>query len=200
MTVAVALLLLLAPVKVPGVLDLRNGKDPVSGKKAAEFHADWKGIRVHFEGAATRAAFEKDPVKYLGKLGLEWDKSIKGLRLENEKCPVTGRAVDKTQFADKNGLRAYACCGKCKAKLWADPGKTAKALGYAWIPAVIDLRNRTCPVTGDACYEEAPIWVDLEGIRVRVCCDKCVKKAKEDPARFFRMAGVDPKALRKKFE
>jgi YHS domain-containing protein len=199
MTAAIALLLLLAPVKVPGVLDLQNRKDPVSGKNVGEFFVDWKGIRVHFEDAKTTAAFRKEPVKFLGKLGLRWDKAIKGLSLENGKCPVTGKKVDREHFADKNGLRVYACCAKCKAKLWSDPGKTAKALGYAWIPGVIDLKNTTCPITGDQVYEEAPIWVDLDGIRIRVCCDRCVKKAKEDPARAFRLAGVDPKKLKEEF-
>ena len=198
MTAAIALLLLLAPVKVPGVLDLRNEKDPVSGKKAGEFHADWKGIRVHFESAKNSDAFGKEPARYLGKLGLKWDKSMKGLSLENTKCPITGKKVDREQFADRNGLRVYACCAKCKAKLWADSKKTAKALGYAWIPGVIDLKNTTCPITGDQVYEEAPIWVDLDGIRIRVCCDHCVKKAKEDPARTFRLAGVDPEKLKEK--
>lgn len=198
MTAAIALLLLFAPVKVPGVLDLQNGKDPVSGKKVGEFHADWKGIRVRFENAKNAAAFGEDPVQYLGKLGLKWDTANKGLSLENKKCPVTGNPVDREHHADKNGIRVYACCAKCVAKLWSDPAKTAKALGYAWIPPVIDLKNTTCPITGDQVYEEAPIWVDLEGIRIRVCCDRCVKKAKEDPARAFRLAGVDPKKLKEK--
>ena len=53
---AVLLVLLLAPVKLPGTLDLGNVKDPVSGKKVTEFFVDWKGIRVHFESAKTTAA------------------------------------------------------------------------------------------------------------------------------------------------
>lgn len=194
---ALLLLLLFAPVKVPGTLDLQNSKDPISGKKVTKLHVDWNGVRVHFESAKTTAAFRKDPMKYLGKLGLRWDSKRKGLSLENKKCPVTGKPVDAKQFADKNGLRLYACCPKCTAKLWADPKKTAKTLGYRWIPGVIDLENKTCPITGDTCYPEAPIWVDLDGIRIRVCCDRCVKKAKENPARTFRQAGVDPKKLKK---
>ncbi|MHC4938425.1 MAG: hypothetical protein ACYTHK_05605 [Planctomycetota bacterium] len=195
---AALLLLLLAPVKLPGTLDLGNAKDPVSGKKVTEFFVDWKGVRVHFENAKTTAAFRKEPVKYLAKLGLAWDKTIKGLTLENAKCPVTGKKVDRRHHADKNGIRVYGCCPKCVGKLWSDPKKTAKALGCKWIPGVIDLRNLVCPVTGDQCYEEAPIWVDLDGIRVRVCCDRCVKRAKEDPARTLRLAGVDPKKLKEK--
>ena len=70
-------------------------------------------------------------------------------------------------------------------------------LGYVWIAPVLDLQNKTCPVTGDQCYPSAPIWVDLDGIRVRVCCDKCVAEAKKNPARIFRLLSVDPKKLKK---
>ena len=64
---------------------------------------------------------------------------------------------------------------------------------------MIDLRNEH-GVPGDRReqnYPEAPIWVDLDGIRIRVCCDRCVKKAEENPERTFRMAGVDPEKLKK---
>ena len=197
---ALLLVLLLAPepVKLPGTLDLVNAKDPVSGKKPGKFHVDYKGVRIHFESAKTIGAFRKEPLKQIGKLGLKWDKKSKTLSLQNSKCPVTGEKVDAKQFADKNGVRMFACCPKCKATLWADPAKTAKKLGYKWIAGVIDLRNTTCPMTGDTVYPEAPIWVDLEGIRIRVCCDRCVRMAKKNPERTFRQAGIDPKKLKEK--
>ena len=200
MTTLAILLLLLAPepVKLPGTLDLCNTRDPVSGRKVGKFHADWHGVRVHFENAKTTGAFRKEPGKFVGKLELKWDRKNKTLSLENRKCPITGGKVVSKHYADKNGLRLYACCPKCKTRLWTDPAATAKDLGYKWIPGVIDLRNTKCPITGDAVYPEAPIWVDLDGIRVRVCCDRCVEKAKKDPARTFRLAGVDPKKLKAK--
>lgn len=191
------------PVKVPGRIDLANKKDPVDGKKVdGKSHLDWKGVRIHFASAKNSAAFAKEPKKYVAKLGLKLIDKTKGtgkvLSLENAKCPVTEEKADRAFHADIGGVRAYACCGKCRSRMKRDPAATVKALGYVWIPPVIDLRNKTCPVTGEQCYPSAPIWVDLDGIRVRVCCDKCVAAAKKDPARIFRLLAVDPKKLKER--
>jgi len=187
------------------LFDLANKKDPVSGKAVAKNHLDWKGVRIHFADAKNSAAFAKQPKKYLSKLGLKQIeiKDAKGkltgsvLSLENAKCPVTGDKANKKFFADSGGVRVYACCGKCRSRMTRDPAATAKALGYVWIAPVIDLQNTKCPVTGDQVYPSAPIWVDLDGIRVRVCCDHCVEEARENKARVFRLLGVDPKKLAK---
>ncbi len=213
MRIALALLLISAslladdikPVKVPGLIDLANKKDPVSGKDVGKVLLDWKGVRIHFADAKNSAAFAKEPKRYLAKLGLKRIeiKDAKGkvtgsvLSLENAKCPVMGKKVDRKRYADFNGVRVYACCGKCRSRMARDPAATAKTLGYVWIAPVIDLQNTKCPVTGDQVYPSAPIWVDLDGIRVRVCCDHCVEEARENKARIFRLLGVDPKKLAK---
>jgi len=203
MIIALLVVLLAEPVKLPGTIDLANAKDPISGvtfsaKKIAKFHVDWKGVRVWFETGSNAGKFRKEPTKYLKALGIKWDKAAKVLSLENTKCPVAGKPVKREQFADKNGVRVYTCCARCKAKLWNDPAKTVKTLGYKWVPGVIDLKNDKCPITDEQLYPEAPIWVDIDGIRVRVCCDKCGYKAKKDAARTFRLLGVEPKKLKAK--
>ena len=198
--------LLFAVVQVPGVYDLANKTDPVTGKKAGEASLDWSGVRIRFTDYRNVEAFKKDPKKYVAKLGLKLieKKDAKGkvtstiVDLGNKKCPVTGDKVSGKHHVDKNGVRVHTCCGKCSGRVKKHPKATAKALGYGWIEPVLDLQNTKCPVTGDDCYPEAPIWIDVEGIRIRVCCDRCAAKVKKDSARAFRMLGVDPKKLKQK--
>ncbi|MHC4953394.1 MAG: hypothetical protein ACYTGZ_05845 [Planctomycetota bacterium] len=193
-------------VRVPGVYDLGNKTDPVNGKKVGEAVLDWSGVRIRFHDFRNTETFKKDPKKYLKKLGVSLveKKDAKGkvtatiLDLKNKKCPVTGDKVSGKHHVDKNGVRVHTCCGKCSGRVQRNPKATAKALGYTWVPPVLDLRNTKCPVTGDDCYPEAPIWVDVEGIRVRVCCDHCLKRVEKDPARTFRALGIDPKKLKAK--
>jgi hypothetical protein len=190
---ALLLTLVLAaePVKIPPAVDLKNDKDPVTGKKAA-------ALQTRFETAESAAKFAKEPAKHCGKLGVKLLEKEKVVDLQNAKCPVTGGKVDGKTFADKDGVRFRLSSPEAKKKF--DAAKACAALGYGYVPSVIDLRNTECPITGDPCYPEAPIWVDLDGIRVRVCCDHCVKEAKEFKKRIFQALMVDPEKLKKKFE
>lgn len=184
------------PVRVPEVVDLRNAKDPVTGGKVVLGRSlDWRGVRVHFEGDASAAQFEKEPAKYLGKLKLKLAGKV--VSLENAKCPVTGKPARKEVPLDRGGVRLYLSAPEHAAAFAKDPAKYFGALGYGYVPSVVDLRNTRCPVTGDQCYPEAPIWIDVDGIRIRVCCDHCVKEVEADPKRTFQAMMVDPEKLKK---
>ena len=198
---ALSLLAAPEPVVVPGHFDLKNATDPVDGKKVKKgLHNDWMGVRVHFADFKNIETLRKDAKKYVGKLGIalveEKDKQPV-LDLQNKKCPVQpSKDAEAKRFVEKNGVRVRVCCGKCAKRVKQHWNKVAKPLGYEWIPPVIDLRNTKCPVTGDKCYPSAPIWFDVDGIRIRVCCDHCAEEIPENKERVFRALGVDPAKLK----
>ncbi len=41
----------------------------------------------------------------------------------NEKCPVSGKAVDSSVTSTHKGKEVAFCCAKCKAKFDAEPAK-----------------------------------------------------------------------------
>lgn len=197
------------PVVVPGLFDLKNAKDPVDEKPVAEgVHADWRGVRIHFAKKENVATFRKHASKYVGRLGLklvEVTKKEDGkettrtvLDLGNAKCPVDpDESVDGKRFVEKNGVRIGVCCGKCERRLRRHWRFAARPLGYAWIPAVIDLRNTTCPVSGSPASTDARHAKDVEGIRVQLCCGDCAPKLAEDKEAAFRKLGVEPERLKR---
>ena len=188
------------PVAVPAVLDLLNKTDPVTKKKVAKGRMlDWHGIRVHFAGEKSAVEFKKTPKKYLALLKLRLVEVKPGttvVSLENATCPVTGGKVDRKALVDRAGIRVYLSSAGAVKKFTAAPEKHLAKLGYRQVPRVIDLRNITCPVTGDTCYIEAGIWGEQDGIRVHFCCDDCIKEFKQNPKRVFQVLMVDPKKLK----
>ena len=102
----------------------------------------------------------------------------------NDKCPVSGKAVDKS-ITSKNVVVLGACCDKCSAKLEKDPDSYKKAIAEATGKAV----NSKCPFTGKAI--DAEKTVTHEGQTVALCCGKCVKKAEADPAAMIAKVKAD---------
>jgi YHS domain-containing protein len=102
----------------------------------------------------------------------------------NDKCPVSGKPVDKAQTS-KNVVAIGVCCEKCEAKVKADPKKYADAVAAATGKAV----NTKCPYTGKA-VDSAKTFRH-EGQVIAVCCDKCAAKAKADPAGAAAKVTVD---------
>jgi YHS domain-containing protein len=62
---------LTAPTPDHPLVDLKNAKDPVSLAPVGAVTLDYKGYTVHFESDATRAKFERKPIKFLNMLSLE---------------------------------------------------------------------------------------------------------------------------------
>ena len=75
-----------------------------------------------------------------------------------------------------------------------DKAKEEQKLDPVKIPALIDVSNKTCPVSGKPVADG--MWVDWNGVRTRLCCEGCVKKFKKDPAKTFEKLGVDPEKLK----
>jgi YHS domain-containing protein len=105
----------------------------------------------------------------------------------NANCPMTGKAVDKAVFAEKNGERIYFCCNGCKGKGVADfEGTLPKAY-----PAdkVVDTKNAMCPIMGEAIDPEQTLV--LQGHKVAVCCKGCDKKLRKSTNHFLALI-ADP--------
>ncbi|MEC9047767.1 MAG: c-type cytochrome domain-containing protein [Planctomycetota bacterium] len=98
-----------------------NDKCPVSDAAVdPKFFVVHEGRRVAFCCGKCKAKFEKEPAKFAAKLP--------SAAPVNDKCPVSGAAVDAAHFVVHEGRRVAFCCGKCKAKFEKDPAKFAAKL------------------------------------------------------------------------
>ena len=181
------------PIRLPALVDLQNDVCPVSGKEIEEaITLDWGGVRVRLCRPGCEKKFLKKPAKALGKLGLETVKSGKRklvVDLANANCPILGRKTKDDVFGDHAGVRVHYCCAMCDRKVKKDPAKAFEALGYEYIPSVVDLRNKRCPISGKESGEET--YADRDGVRVRLCSAECREQFEEDPAAVFETLGVD---------
>ncbi|MCA8972935.1 MAG: YHS domain-containing protein, partial [Planctomycetes bacterium] len=105
-----------------------NDKCPVSGEPIDRSKTvEHEGRVVAFCCDKCKAKFEADPAAFADKLppapGAE-----AAAKPINDKCPVSGEAVDPAQTVVHDGRVVAFCCGKCKAKFEADPAKFADRL------------------------------------------------------------------------
>ncbi|HKE00164.1 MAG TPA: hypothetical protein VKE69_04085 [Planctomycetota bacterium] len=92
----------------------------------------------------------------------------------NEKCPISGKPIDRTKMVELDGQPVFLCCPMCAAKANADAkGTLAKAY-----PAAAAIGNKHCPVSGEA-NEDSKAKVTFAGKTVSLCCDDCVADAKK---------------------
>jgi YHS domain-containing protein len=104
------------------------------------------------------------------------------LKADNDKCPVSGKAVDAAHVV------AYAktigfCCEKCVAKFKADPASI-----IAKVKAENPV-NTKCPVSGKAV--DADQTATQNGQTVGFCCEKCLAKFKADPGPIMAKVKAD---------
>ncbi|MHC4550970.1 MAG: hypothetical protein ACYTEZ_19645 [Planctomycetota bacterium] len=188
------------PVRVPAVVDLLNLTCPIGGKEVDdETTLDWGGVRVHFCCPGCEKKFKKNPAKALAKLGIKTLKAKKGkprVDLANAKCPIMGGATKERVFSVQAGVRVRHCCPGCGGKAGKDLAKTFAAIGYEFIPSVVDLRNESCPFSGKPV--DGKTRADHDGIRVHFCSAGCAGIFEKDPAAAFKKLGVDPDKLRSK--
>jgi YHS domain-containing protein len=120
--------------KTPAV-DLHNDKDPVTLKAPGTITLEYKGFIVHFESEATRAKFEKKPLKFLNMLDLEphIDGSVEDVDAASyqdaitDKCPImTESEVDPhgTVYVLHRGWKFFFCCWSgCGDAFMKEPSK-----------------------------------------------------------------------------
>lgn len=109
----------------------------------------------------------------------------------NTKCPVSGEDIDADQSSTYTKVVGF-CCGKCLAKHNENP--TANIAKIAEMPSG-KIVNTKCPVSGKAVDEEQTVV--HAGATVGLCCEKCLKKFKADPAALAAKVVYDSAANEK---
>ena len=103
-------------------------------------------------------------------------------------CPVMGKPIDSTVYTDIQGQRVYFCCPGCVGKVKADPDKYFKAAEGVLFQNI----QKTCPVSGEDLLNHKT-FVDFEGRRVYLCCEKCVKSFNDDPQKYLSQMSAPAK-------
>lgn len=93
----------------------------------------------------------------------------------NASCPIMGKKVSLPLFVDTELGRIWVCCKPCFKKVLADVPK-AHQTAY---PVVTEVKNTTCPVSGEAIGKDAVV-VTLQGKRFSLCCAGCTTPAQKD--------------------
>lgn len=98
-------------------------------------------------------------------------------------CPVSGEAVNfHVNTSTSNGM-VYFCCPHCVKKFDADPKKyDSKVQAQRKALKALTSVQVACPVSGEAVNGKTKAKID--GQEVQFCCEKCIPKYKEDPAKY----------------
>ncbi|MCH7873560.1 MAG: hypothetical protein IID33_17825 [Planctomycetes bacterium] len=120
--------------------------------------------------------FAKQPSKYADKVA-EQKAALAKLPRVQVSCPLSGEPIDKKMFVEVDGKKVYTCCGDCKTKYAANPGKYAAKLAASYT------YQTKCPVKGGDI--DPTVFGDMaSGQRIYYCCPACDKKLKKDPAKY----------------
>jgi YHS domain-containing protein len=109
---------------------LKGAKCPVAGTKAAkaESSADYRGAKVYFCCDNCPKAFAKDTAKHATKANHQLAQTGQA---KQEKCPLSGDAIDKEQTVEISGVKVSFCCGNCKGKAEKAEGDAKIELAFA---------------------------------------------------------------------
>jgi YHS domain-containing protein len=182
-----------APAFAEGETEVKaQTKCPVMGGDIdKQYFADYNGKRVYFCCPMCAPQFNKDPEKYIKKLedeGVTLEKTPAAPEapvVAQTKCPITGNAIDKQYFADRNGKRVYFCCPNCAAEFNKDPDKYVKQLEDAGVTLEnAPVAQTTCPNSGKPIDKN--YFADYNGKRVYFCGPGCVKAFKADPEPYMQ--------------
>ncbi len=92
------------------------------------------------------------------------------------KCPVSGEPAQADKTADFNGGKVQFCCENCPKTFAKDPSKYA-AKANLQLAQTNQLKQAACPLTGRPIAADKS--VEVEGVKVGLCCGGCVAKAKK---------------------
>ena len=112
---------------------LNGAKCPVAGTKAAKADnfVEYRGAKVYFCCENCPKAYAKDKAKYATKANHQL---VQTGQAKQEKCPLSGEAIDKEQTADVAGVKVSFCCGNCKGKVEKAEGDAKLELAFADTP------------------------------------------------------------------
>ncbi len=103
------------------------------------------------------------------------------LRAEEEKkaepkCPVSGQPCKAEHTVAFNGGKVAFCCPNCPKAFEADPEKFAAKANLQLLQTG-QIKQVKCPVAGRPMAADKV--VEVEGVKVAVCCPGCLAKAKK---------------------
>ena len=106
--------------------------------------------------------------------------AVGSLRAEDEKpalkCPVSGQPAKADHKVAFNGGEVEFCCPNCPKAFNANSEKFA-AKANLQLAQTGQLKQVACPLTGKPAAADKV--VEVEGVKVGVCCGGCLAKAKK---------------------
>ncbi len=183
-----------------------NAKCPVSGQNInAGFTFTFKEQVIGFCCGDCKAAFEKEPEKFISKVENFKDPGTLAAKPVNSKCPISGKELNPDQTVTYQEQVIGFCCGNCKAEFEKDPAKfIAKVDGFTPRPAPAPEGdpvagkpiNTICPLSGkevDVNHTSA-----YKGQTIGFCCPICKQVFEQDPSKHIGKVKEfkDPDALK----
>jgi len=92
------------------------------------------------------------------------------------KCPVSGGPAKADKTADFNGGKVQFCCEKCPVAFAKDTAKYSAKANLQLVQTG-QLKQATCPLTDKPVAADKS--VEVEGVKVGLCCGGCLAKAKK---------------------
>lgn len=92
------------------------------------------------------------------------------------KCPVSGKAASPDHVVAFNGGDVEFCCPNCPGAFAKNKKKFAGKANLQLVQSK-QLKQVKCPLTGRPC--KADKTVEVEGVKVALCCDGCLGKMKK---------------------
>lgn len=98
-------------------------------------------------------------------------------------CPVMGEPIDLSYHTRTDEGPVFFCCSMCINRYDKNPEKyAAKVSDQRKVMADRDKIQTLCPVSGKPVVKGASI--EQDGDTVQFCCQGCVAKYKQDPAKY----------------
>lgn len=91
-------------------------------------------------------------------------------------CPISGKAALEDKTADYKNAKVYFCCGNCPGAFTKDTAKFANKANQQLV-ATGQATQAKCPLSGGKLNPDTA--VDVGGVKVTFCCDKCQGKVAE---------------------
>jgi len=91
-------------------------------------------------------------------------------------CPVSGQPAKEDKTADYKGAKVYFCCGDCPTEFTKNTAKYATKANLQ-LAATGQAKETKCPLSGQKLNPDTT--VEVSGVKVTFCCDKCQAKVKE---------------------
>ena len=120
--------------------------------------------------------YKADPAKYGPKLAAQRKVLAKRDKVQVT-CPVSGEAVDRKVYVERDGKKVYFCSGDCVKKYQGSPSKYKKTLANSYT------FQTKCPVMGEGINPQVAA-ATADGHKIYFCCKGCDKKFVAEPAKY----------------